>query len=409
MQDILIIGAGMAGLSAALELKQRGVSYLILEAAATPGGRALTYTFPSGVVADLGGHWLHGEETPLKKQLKHYHLSWHEDKAKNMFIYQDGKVQHKSSSAWLEKAVDQRKAKDIKNGAAADCPVTELARNAEAENTLRNFSTMWNGVDPPLIPSAREFLTDKNVPGGLQIDGGMKALIDRMADEVGRDNIRTRTAVTAIYALEDHVRVETSERKEYHAKRVLYTGSPGVLNSDLVTFHPPLGAALRGHLAGLVMGKMNKIILEFSGDFLKKRGIPEDMSLELLDYAPPHFCHMHSGGKPVATLFASGAQAAFVEGMSENEALVYMRDVLKPVKEMEGFEQHIVSLPVITRWVGNPYTRGAYSACMPGARRSGPWMEGRLCFCGDTFNEDYPASLTGAFLSGKKAAEFLVR
>jgi monoamine oxidase len=91
MKDVIIIGAGMAGLSAALELKRRGISFAILEAQDQPGGRAITHYFPTGVIADLGAHWLHGKNNPLKDLLDHHDISYCKDEAKNIFIFENGK------------------------------------------------------------------------------------------------------------------------------------------------------------------------------------------------------------------------------------------------------------------------------------------------------------------------------
>src|SRR4051794_38236518 len=64
--DVAIIGAGAAGLSAARRLLDRrpGLQVLVLEAAARPGGRALTIDNPEiAAPLDLGCGWLHGAET----------------------------------------------------------------------------------------------------------------------------------------------------------------------------------------------------------------------------------------------------------------------------------------------------------------------------------------------------------
>jgi monoamine oxidase len=408
MTDIVIIGAGMAGLSAALELKRRGVSYIVLEAAEEPGGRAQTRILPSGVHADLGGHWLHGENTPLKNLLKDYHIPWHKDKAGSLRVYEDGEVKKYSGEKWLDKSIDHGKAKSIERGTVPDCPVTELAKDPEGESKLRHFATMWNGIDPPLAPSAREFLTDQSTPGGLELEGGMRALLDQMVDDAGRENIRLHTAAASISSGKDNVCIQTRDGETIKAGKAIFTGSLGVLNSGVVAFDPPLSEKLHAYLSGLVMGQMNKIIFEVEPEFFKQRGIPQDMGVILLEQEPPHFCHIHSAGAPLITLFISGNDAEQVERLSGDEALAYALRYLSPVREIAGFEHHLVSPPLVTHWVGNPYIRGAYSSCLPGARRSGPWVEAHVCFCGDTFDDEYPASMAGAYLSGKKAAQIIV-
>jgi monoamine oxidase len=181
MIDVMIIGAGMAGLSAALELKRHGIAYRLLEAQSEISGRALTRCLPSSATVDLGAHWLHGKKNPLKTVLESYRIPYRKDKTEHVFIYQHGKVTKSRGTQWLDDAVDAKKAKRIEEKEASDCPITELAINERSREILRDFATMWNGIDPPLEPSAKEFLSDESTPGGLQPEGGMKALMDAMA------------------------------------------------------------------------------------------------------------------------------------------------------------------------------------------------------------------------------------
>ena len=59
MLDIVIIGAGAAGLAAARRLQEKGASFRLLEAKPHIGGRVVTDSLTLGAPIDLGGHWLH--------------------------------------------------------------------------------------------------------------------------------------------------------------------------------------------------------------------------------------------------------------------------------------------------------------------------------------------------------------
>ncbi len=406
MTKVIIIGAGMAGLAAALALKARGISYVILEAAGHPGGRAVTVTTATGTPVDLGAHWLHGEDTPLRPLIDSYGIGYRADEESGMLICENGTTRHADSEDWLDSVVDQGKADGIKAGTLPDCPLPDLGKDARARRMLTVFGQLWNGVEPPLEPSALEFLTDENTPGGLQPDGGMGAVIAAMAGDAG--DIRYDTVVTGVGADADGVVVH-STAETWHADYVLVTVSLGVLKSGAIAFDPPLGSAMADYLGGITMGTMNKIIAEVHPGFFHARNIPVDFALELLDGDPPHFCHLHSAGQPVITLFVCGKHAAEVEAMDDAAALAYLIRVLAPVEQLKGFEKHMVGAPTRSGWVGNPFTRGAYSACLPGGKRTGPRFEGRIGFCGDTFDTRFPASLAGAFRSGQAAAEEIAR
>ncbi len=55
--EVIVVGAGLAGLSAAIELQNAGLSVLLVEARDRVGGRAHTIPFADGVI-DVGGQWL---------------------------------------------------------------------------------------------------------------------------------------------------------------------------------------------------------------------------------------------------------------------------------------------------------------------------------------------------------------
>jgi len=403
LTDALIIGAGVAGLSAALELKARGLSCLVIEALDKPGGRARTRRSATGTAIDLGAHWLHGENTPLRAVLERYGLPWHEESEGEMFICDQG-TSRRSEEDWIDSAVDWDKAEAIKAGEVPDIPLPDLAVDDAARNRLSQFGLMWDGIDPPYHPSAYEFLTDENTPGGLQPRAGMGALIDAMVRELGIENLRLNTPVSAIVSAKDYADVRAGDGTRFMGRVALFTASLGVLKANAVSFEPPLSADFRRHLSGLVMGKMNKIVVELAPAFFEQRRIAVDTGFILLDAKPPHFCHMRSAGAPIIQLYVSGRQAEMIEGMTADEALDYMHHILAPVEKLNGFEAHVVGEPVVSAWVSNPFTRGAYSCCLPGTRRQGPHREARVFFAGDTFDERFPASVAGAFRSGQAAA-----
>jgi phytoene dehydrogenase-like protein len=67
--DVLVIGAGPTGLGAAQRASELGLSYLVVEKAAGPGGMAASVTDPNGFTWDLGGHVLHSHFDHFDKAL----------------------------------------------------------------------------------------------------------------------------------------------------------------------------------------------------------------------------------------------------------------------------------------------------------------------------------------------------
>ena len=408
MEDVIIVGAGMAGLAAAVELKRNNVSFRILEAGDGVGGRARTRILRSGVVADLGAHWLHGDGNPLTQELPRYGVTALRDQGDAVWLYRGGEARQEDIETLMEDAIRGDLADAVRSGEHADVALPELGVDDEARDMLATFGLLWNDVQPPLYPSAREFLTDENTPGGVHVEGGMCTLTSAMVAEAGADRVHLRTSVCRISETPDGVSIQSMDGSVWTARRVIFTASLGVLQGRLVTFAPDLSPAFHEQIAGLVMGHVNKIIVEVDPAFLAGNDVPVDMALELLDGEAPHFCHVHSAGQPVIQIYAGGQQAETIEALAPDQALAYAREVLAPVEALRGFEAHVVSPPIVTRWVANPYTRGAYSCCLPGARRSGPVTERLITFCGEAFDERFPASLPGAWRSGRAAAEIVI-
>lgn len=406
MEDVIIIGAGMAGLAAGLALERAGLSFRILEAGDSPGGRARTRILPSGVPADLGAHWLHGENNDLKAEADRYGIDCKPDQADGIWLCKDGQMQREDMDTWLDDIIRQDLAEAIRTGTHADCALPELGVNDKGREILRNFGLLWNGVEPPLSPSAREFLTDENTPGGQHLKGGMQALISALTAEIGNGRIHLRTSVNRIDETPEGISLQAMDGSVWTARRVIFTASLGVLQSRLIRFTPALSRDFHEQIAGIIMGRVNKIIIELDPAFLQANQVPVDYSLELLD-SVPHFCHAHSAGLPLIQLFVCGDQAEVVEALAPDQALAYVRKVLETVDVLRGFDNHVMSPPIVTRWVANPYTRGSYSCCLPSAKRTGPLTERLVTFCGEAFDERFPASLPGAWRSGKAAAEIV--
>lgn len=401
MLDAIIIGAGMAGLGAALELKENHLGYVILEAMPHAGGRASSIRTPSGTMVDLGAHWLHGAHNPLKLLLDNYGIAYEKDKNRHLRIYKNGEMREEHGIKWLERCIDRHKAEQIKTKQISDMPLSALAVDEESRQMLKDFAYMWNGLEPPLEPSALEFLTDESTPGGFLLEQGVGELFMHLQKDVGLHHIRFNTPVHSIRSTGEGVEVKTGG-ETLNARKAFFTGSMMVIKNGLVTFEP----TIKEDFSLFAMGMLNKIIIELSEDFFASKAIPDNLALELLDGKKPHFCHV---SKPLITLFAAGDAAGEVEKMTAAQAIAYVKKAVAPVEELQGFEASIVGDPIVTQWVGNPYTQGSYSACLPGGARSWPVAHGNIYLCGDTFDPHYFSSLAGAYRSGQVAARLFAR
>jgi monoamine oxidase len=89
--DVVVVGAGLAGLTTARELQQRGHSVLIIEARDRVGGRTLNHKLPHGYHGDLGGTWIGPTQTEIAKLAKRMGVHAFNQPDKGDQVFYDGK------------------------------------------------------------------------------------------------------------------------------------------------------------------------------------------------------------------------------------------------------------------------------------------------------------------------------
>ncbi len=90
--DVLIVGAGAAGLAAARDLSVAGRQVIVLEARGRIGGRIFTHKDPaSPIPIELGAEFVHGKSPALWHLAERAHLKLHETSERHWY-FEDGKL-----------------------------------------------------------------------------------------------------------------------------------------------------------------------------------------------------------------------------------------------------------------------------------------------------------------------------
>jgi len=416
--DVIVIGAGLAGLGAAAELRHAGRRAIVLEASGRTGGRAWTAYPPQlgGVWFDMGAVWFHGaEHNPLvsiagstgDRLLRSDKL-----RREQTFVGQRHATEAELTAyaaAWprFEAATDCILA------AEGDVPLAEVARQLPDDPWAPTIEA-WEG---PVICaadaaafSALDWRRNGLAGSNLVPDGGIGAFVQRRLMD-GFD-IRLNTPVRRVRwgGPGGQVTVET-DRGWLTAGACVVTVSTGVLAAGALTFDPVLPARVTDAVHSLPMGLAMKVALRASG--------PDRLDLPLhcsLDRMVPHagsplmpfqcwpfgrdYVQGWMGGSHAWELARLGEPAAV------DFALSYLRAMLgSRVDRLFASGSHLV-----THWDSDPWVRGAYCYATPGSalardRLAEPVAGGHLMFAGEACHVGLAGTLAGAWLSGQAAAK----
>jgi monoamine oxidase len=420
--DVIVVGAGVAGIGAGLALKQAGVSFRILEAADRIGGRALTDTTffrsadgKSAVPFDIGCAWIHayhpGDPFADWSRKLNFDTQAHSLEVNRLFY---GKTPFSSLMVEMvgqnETAFEDafKKAGDV----AASSVIKDWQRPMDAAATY--MGPMDMGVDFDDMSTA-DFVAMADYEPNYLVREGYGTLIRRVG-ELGDLNVQLSTPVTAINTLDAGVEVATAGKHpgKLKAKAVIVTVSTGVLAANAIAFSnlPPATAQA---IEDVPMGLLAKIPLQVPGIG------------HYLDGIGPYENILEQGGNGftrddiyfLAWPWDSDLMVGFVGGkfgwdMSQKALkdpripLDYARQKLGDLLG-SGAAKH-VKRGLMTPWATNRLTLGAYSAARPGKHASRAVLaqpvDGKLIFAGEaTAPEGMFATASGAYMAGWAAAD----
>lgn len=413
--DVVVIGAGLAGLGAATALRAAGRTAVVLEATERIGGRAWTTLPPElgGVWFDMGAVWLHNAETnplvPLARAAGETLLRSDELRVERVFVgSREATAAEVADLGGAWQRFEDRAAELLRDG--GDVPLAAVARSMPDDPWAVTVET-WEG---PIIcvASADEFSTRdwlRNVLTGSNLvpDGGIGAFVARRLG-VGLD-IRLSTPVQRVRWSGDGVAVETA-RGTVTGRSCIVTVSTGVLGAGAIAFEPALPGPMLAAIEALPMGLAMKVALRATGP--DRLGLPLHCSLERQvarsgDPTMGFQCWPYKRdyiqgwvGGPAAWDLAREGDAAAVDF-----ALGQLRAVLgSRVDRVFAGGTHLV-----THWEADPWVRGAYSFVRTGdadarVALAQPVGDGRLLFAGEACHDGMAGTLAGAWISGQDAA-----
>jgi monoamine oxidase len=412
--EVIILGAGVAGLAAARHLTAAGVRVLLLEARHRLGGRVMTHHTTEGPV-ELGAEFVHGAVDEILSVARKAGLALRETDrgaarpaaerrgATDYFSAMEVLLAHASegdadeSFQQLVDRVDERpaiKAQGLRlvEGYHAADP-SRMSVRALVKNTIADEQ-----------PGAeRQF---RFVQGYDGLVAAIFEQIDRRLCEV-----RLNVAATAIAWRRKDVVIKTSTGAEVTAPQVVTTVPLGVLKAGAIDFLPRL-ADKESVLGKLEMGDAVRVSLCFGSDTWAAQGQFSTGGFMLTGESPfPVWWVSRPPPFPVITGWAGGRNALRLGELDDAERVGAAVDALAAVfdtsagtlrQDLRGAFSH--------NWQRDPFARGAYSypavgGSDAGSRLAAP-VDATLFFAGEATRSDgQNGTVHGAIASGERAAK----
>jgi len=417
--DVLVIGAGIAGLRAAEVLVATGRRVIVLEARDRLGGRI--YTDRSwGVPVELGASWIHGvENNPIAALAAAKGIPTQATDYESIMYGADGQRLGDGALDDIEEQVADLVEAGREGSPDTDEPLRTAFDRAIAAADLDPSERL--NVEMGITASIEhEYATDTVNLSATNFDdgaaeGGGDALLPEGYDQVvaavanGLD-VRLGHVVTSIDTSGDRAVVVTAQGN-FQAGAVVVTVPLGVLKAGTIEFLPALPEPKSRAIAKLGMGTLSKTCLRFESQFW-----PD--AAELIDIVPS----VSRRGQwveslsltglvdvPALMMFNAGEFARAVEAMTDPEVIASASSALKP-----AFPEFSAPTGLLrSAWSVDPFSLGSYSFIGVGAsladRDALAEPDGRRVFAGEACSRDHAATVHGAYASGEAAAKALLR
>ncbi len=398
--DIVVVGAGAAGIAAGRRLAESGVSFLLLEARERVGGRAWTVPTALGPAVDLGCEWLHSADRNPWTEIARTTGFAIDERLPDWRSRIAARFGDAAQADWeaargaYEERFDAAAARE--EDAAAS---TLLAPGGRWNGLLDAISSWANGVELDrlsILDHAR--YADSGI--NWRVLAGYGTLI---AAHAAKLPIRFGTIVEAI----DHRGADiavTTGGGTLCARAAIITVPSNVLAAETIRFAPALPDKLAA-AQGLPLGVANKLFLAIkdgAGDFPIDRHV-----LGHTDRTATGGYLLRPHGWPLISGYFGGRLAAELERQGPEAMTAFALDELAGIYGA-GIRDRL-SFLAASAWVGDRFARGAYSSALPGhaddrAALAAP-VDNRLFFAGEACSANDFSTAHGAYLTGRAAAE----
>ena len=446
-KKVIVLGAGLAGLTAAWELVQAGHEVIVVEARNRTGGRVLTLRegFTSGLTAEAGGMSFNDNYFNLFRYVKLFNIPYESLSAPvirnpggstvyhlrgKRIVPVNGEIDWPYDLKPEERAgsITDRYVQPLLNGvkdtAISDSLynwarsidnktlsqlVAERGASAGAQEIIR--VTTWYSDREERASAAWNLLPVLQAAGSKNVysfPGGVDNLSTAFTVRLG-DRIRFGAEVVSIKNNSNSVEVTVNiagKQESINADRIVCTIPFSVLKN--INISPSLSDRKKEIIAGLYYAPTTRVFLEVKQRFWETNGESGSAMTDLTIgqvQKHPMIKTGKEGSRAILEGHARGQDAIQLDKMSNDNRLKFALEQMNKVHPtISGYYEGGTS----KSWQLDPYSRGAYSLFLPGQITS--WLpeiirpEGGIHFAGE-HTSIYSASMEGAIESGARAAK----
>ena len=425
-RKVIVIGAGLSGLSAARSLVDAGWEVVVLEGRDRIGGRVHTQ---DGI--DMGAHWIHGTEgnpvTNLARQLgvptlfvggdSSYTGGWEQLQLRSQGAPLSAE-QKQDSIILIDEVRDSLDAlrRDIEKSGEPDISLELAVERVLSERGLSpemKAHVAWHVA----VLSRDDWAAGADNLSLLWWDdgyevygygdsvfiGGAGALIDRLGEGL---DVRLNHLVRSVIHGSNGVRVDAGE-ETFSADVAIVTLPLGVLKAGTVTFDPPLPYDKTNAIRRLGMGALTKVVLFFDAPFWPPHQYVFGYLSPDIGHAPTSIINVwKTHQKPVLVMLIGGERGREIESWPLDRVTTWARSVLQNVFGPASPSPLKVA---VTQWDSDPFARGSYSYVAVGATPediealAAP-VGDNLFFAGEATVRTHWACLHSAYVSGLREA-----
>jgi monoamine oxidase len=400
--DIVVIGAGAAGIAAARRIMAANRKVLLVEASSQLGGRCLTDLTTFEVPFDRGARWMHNPETnPMIKLARGAGLDVSPATLGRKIRIGRRYARAGETEEFLAALVRTNRAIDDASRGKADVPCASvLPKDLGDWAATADFVPGKDLKDLSAIDKARA--QDRSAATGCR--EGLGTLVAKLG---GQLPVSLSTPASRIAWSKRDVTVETPSGR-IAARAAIITVSSNILAAGNIKFDPELPRRHLDAASRLTLGSYDRIALQMPGNPL---GLArDDVLIEQSNSTRTALLYGNIGGSTLCSIDVAGAFGRDLSAQGEQAMVAFAKEWL--AKLFGSDITAAVKKSSATRWNSAPYVLGAMSAAAPGSQPSRKILTepiGCMFLAGEATHETQWGTVDGAWDSGERAAEAALR